>query len=73
MSFHLWPGYAFSQQPMGAAWQRPTVGDFVLVAGERPFPRRWGQLFADDGEQVGGEQLGFGDNLLDGSNGSLML
>ncbi|CAL1128626.1 unnamed protein product [Cladocopium goreaui] len=38
---------------MGAAWQRPTVGDFVLVSGHGDLSRsrRWGQLFADDGEQ----------------------
>ena len=40
-------------ESMGAAWQRPTVGDFVLVSGHGELSRlrRWGQLFADDGEQ----------------------
>jgi hypothetical protein len=42
-----------SESVMGAAWQRPTVGDFVLVSGHGDLSRsrRWGQLFADDGEQ----------------------
>ena len=42
-----------TSRSMGAAWQRPTVGDIVLVSGHGELSRlrRWGQLFADDGEQ----------------------
>eukprot|EP00435_Cladocopium_sp_Y103_P026609 s3198_g6.t1 len=47
------PTAPWIRSAMGAAWQRPTVGDFVLVSGHSALSRsrRWGQLFADDGEQ----------------------
>lgn len=45
------------RRAMGASWHRPTVGDFVLVTGAQSRALgsrrlRWGQLFADDGEEA---------------------
>ena len=62
---------------MGTSWPRPSVGDYVMVTNgpmqnqEENALRyvRWGQLFADDGDQDLFGWLFFGEELVWGEFG----